>query len=549
MQAALLLCVTLSITVAGLMVTSVQRESREREKLIVLGEGERDSGKLVTGIFATLVEVLGLEQAEGAEALNNAMMGMDARAFEIGDTIETLKSSVGPLAPQAFEQLAKAGQDWQAVIRAGLAMAREGRQAEAARALQAEPAKTARLALHVAADELAGNLRDLREAHLETMRKDGWRDQALALAATLVAILLGGGIILLLRRQVLQPLKSSVEALTRLSQGDVAAPIISSARQDEIGALNEAMLVFRSNMLSREAMRADAERQGALRLQRQDALERAIAQFERETVELVTGFSATASTLEAAAHAMSEAAQTTSSESAIAAGAANAASSNVMLVAAAGEELSTTTAEIGHQAAESRLIAIGAVDHARAADAKLRDLAGASSRIGAAVSLIDGIAGQTNLLALNATIEAARAGEAGRGFAVVAGEVKALAGATMRATAEISDAIANMQGLTTESVGAIEGIGQQIGLVAAKIEEIHRAMTEQTSATSEIAGNVQRAAAGTEALSKSVAEVSAVATSTGAVSGQVLSSARDLAARSAALTAQMERFLVSVRAA
>ncbi len=82
-------------------------------------------------------------------------------------------------------------------------------------------------------------------------------------------------------------------------------------------------------------------------------------------------------------------------------------------------------------------------------------MSSAAQEIGEVVTLIQQIAEQTNLLALNATIEAARAGEAGRGFAVVAQEVKALAGQTSSATAQIGGRIAAVQGSAGEAVEAI----------------------------------------------------------------------------------------------
>ena len=75
------------------------------------------------------------------------------------------------------------------------------------------------------------------------------------------------------------------------------------------------------------------------------------------------------------------------------------------------------------------------------------------------LNLIQAIAEQTNLLALNATIEAARAGDAGRGFAVVAHEVKALAGQTAKATAEIGENVSMIQSSTRNAVDAVREIG------------------------------------------------------------------------------------------
>jgi methyl-accepting chemotaxis protein len=177
------------------------------------------------------------------------------------------------------------------------------------------------------------------------------------------------------------------------------------------------------------------------------------------------------------------------------------------------------------------------------------ELSRAASRIGDVVELINTIAGQTNLLALNATIEAARAGEAGRGFAVVASEVKALAEQTAKATGEIGQQIAGIQDATNDSVTAIQDISGTIGKLSEIASTIAAAVEEQGAATQEISRNVQNAAQGTHEVSSNVADVQHGATETGTASAKVLSAAQSLSVDSDRLKLELDRFLLTVRAA
>jgi methyl-accepting chemotaxis protein len=257
---------------------------------------------------------------------------------------------------------------------------------------------------------------------------------------------------------------------------------------------------------------------------------------------------AAASELESDAGSMA-AAEETSRQSTAVATASEQASVNVQTVASAAEELSASIAEISRQIVHSTTSTTRAVSDAEQANTQIRNLAEAAQRIGDVVNLINEIAAQTDLLALNATIEAARAGEAGKGFAVVASEVKSLSNQTSKATDEIRAKIGEMQAATTQSVLAMQTVGQTIGDISEVSTAIASAVEQQGAVTREIARNVQHASAGTEEVSSNVSGISQAAADTGLIATRVSGASQRISGEVNTLRAEVEKFLSGMKAA
>lgn len=220
-------------------------------------------------------------------------------------------------------------------------------------------------------------------------------------------------------------------------------------------------------------------------------------------------------------------------------------------VATASEEMSATVTDVARNASSASDAALNASkvakkggqvvektvegmheisERVKASAAVIEQLGSKSREIGQIINVIDDIAGQTNLLALNAAIEAARAGEQGRGFAVVADEVRKLADRTSKATKEIGEMIAAIQGDTVRAVSSmeentkeveaevelakeagssLEEIIASIDTVSGMIQQIATASEEQSTVAGQISGDIEAVAAVTKESSGNASEISA----------------------------------------
>ena len=367
------------------------------------------------------------------------------------------------------------------------------------------------------------------------------RTLMIAIAVGALVLILGAALFFS-KRQIIRPIEQVTGVMKRLAEGDKTVEVPGVGRKDEIGTIGRAVQVFKEAMIESERLQAEQLREQEERAARGRRLEELTANFDAAVSQMLQGVAGAAEEMQATAQSMSSIAEETRVQTTSASSASTQASANVQTVASAAEELSSSIHEIAKQVEQAGGISTRAVGQAGETRETVQQLAKAVERIGEVVNLISDIAEQTNLLALNATIEAARAGEAGKGFAVVASEVKSLATQTAKATEDISQQIAEVQGATGGAVDAIELIAKTVEELNGIASSISAAVEEQTAATGEIARNVQEAATGTSEVTQTLSGVDQGADETSRAASQVLAAVDELTRQTDSLRGEVDGF-------
>ncbi|KRP99154.1 chemotaxis protein [Bradyrhizobium yuanmingense] len=366
------------------------------------------------------------------------------------------------------------------------------------------------------------------------------------LGGVALALVVAG--IVIIARSIARPLAAITATIKQVADGAADVVVPHSDRADEIGALARAIQVFQDSMGRNRNLASQVSQDAAAREERARHVERSVEQFREAIGAIMRGLSDNASVMRETAQTITRVTADASSRAGTAANATEQASHNVTAVAGAAEELSASVVEIGRQVRQSA----GAVEQTGQRTEKsiseIESLAAATQRIDGVLNLIQAIAEQTNLLALNATIEAARAGDAGRGFAVVAHEVKALAGQTAKATAEISENVAMIQASTRNAVDAVREIGGAVREINEVTSAIAGAVSQQDQATREISSNAQSAAQGNETLVANITSLRDAIGETDTAAASVFTAASSLTETAQTLSREVETFFQNLRA-
>ena len=187
-------------------------------------------------------------------------------------------------------------------------------------------------------------------------------------------------------------------------------------------------------------------------------------------------------------------------------------------IAEAVADMSEAISETSHNTEETSRIARQAVEDTRSGGETITQAVASIKDIAKKITVIEKIASNTNLLALNAAIEAARVGEAGKGFAVVAGEVRRLAESSRTSAADISALSVTTVQMTDSAVAVLDTIINEVDKTEKLMQEIEESNRSQES--------------GTQAIRRTIDELSSVVQQNASFSEQLAAMAEELSAHS-----------------
>ncbi len=445
-----------------------------------------------------------------------------------------------------------------------MAMARQGRNEQAMAIIRANTK------IQILAPVLEP-LRELRAKQIKLLTASRLTQEA-AFAASKRAMMVGGlllvlsviGLCFLLTRAIGRPIGALTDTMKVMARGDYTAEVSGTRRGDEIGAMAQAVEVFRENGLAKAAAdqakaRTDAEQKMVVDtvstqlsdLSKGDLTVSIEADFPPAYAALKSNFNEALAKLRDLIGSVSE------SATAIRTGSGEIAQASEDLARRTesnAASLEQTAASVTQMDGRLRASAVAATRTVERADQAIATVGGgravadeavqamgrvsdSAKGIDSVIEGLDKIAFQTRVLAMNAAVEAGRAGDAGRGFAVVADLVSALA---MRAEEEAKRARDQLTVTQTDIVTAVEAVTKVDGALA----NISGDVTQVHELLASMAADNQAQSAAITQISVAIGTMDQSTQQNAAMVEETSAAARNLAGEVGQLADQAGRFKV-----
>ena len=345
-------------------------------------------------------------------------------------------------------------------------------------------------------------------------------------------------------RDIIDPVQRITDIVHLIKDGNLENEVPDAQRQDEIGAIANAVHSLQTYTKGINDYRQQREKE---KEERQNKISSLIEEFYSNSSGVIQSLEHSSKELDETAQEMSKIIKDVDQKAYNVNNISERTSHNIENVALATGGITDSIEQISLQTTKSTNIVHEAVDKTKQALITTDSLDEAMKQIGEVVLFIGKIAKQVNLLALNATIESARAGEAGKGFAVVAAEIKKLAHQTSDATENIGSKISNIQGVSKEVIESMTLIKDSITNVNQYAQVVALAIEKQHSVTKDIFLNMKTATEGAKEMNNNIADIKSLTSNADKSTLNVLEAANILYEQAALLSRTINKFIQEIR--
>jgi methyl-accepting chemotaxis protein len=305
-------------------------------------------------------------------------------------------------------------------------------------------------------------------------------------------------------KKLLSPIKSLVQAIDKVSEGDLNIKLKTG--NDELGIVNEKFNIMSSRV-----------REMILKVkQTSDKID----EFSKEILVITEENNEQAGKITEEIEEMAGGIETQEHATIENANAMVEIASEVEVIANNATNVSYSATNM-EKKSEKGNEAIGKVvdqmvfiaDSVKETSSAIKSLDDRSKEIDGIMEIITDISDKTNLLALNAAIEAARAGEHGKGFAVVADEVRKLAEQSKNSADQIVELIKVIQSEITKAVESMNSGNKEVQVGRERAKETGDLFIEILKITRDVTLQIQEVSSSSQQISATTEEVTATATS------------------------------------